>query len=112
MYREAAGEFKNAVQLDPNFSRANDKLQEAKILSVTQMTGSVNETAQLEKSASKQDLKIESKQEMVAGISAMDRFEPMIENIGDGFIPEIGTKTEDKRNQSTTTSVLTLTIEW
>ena len=112
MYREAAVEFKNAVQLDPNFSRANDKLQEAQILSGTPMTGSVNETAQLDKSASKQDLKTESKQEMVAGISAMDRFEPMIENIGDGFIPETGTKTEDKRNQSTTTSVLTLTIEW
>ena len=112
MYREAANEFKNAVQLDPNFSRANEKLQEAQVLSVTPMTGSVSEIAQIEKVTSKEDVKVESKQEMVAGLSAIDRFEPIMENIGDGFIPETGSKTEDKRNQSTTTSILTLTIEW
>ncbi|MGB9595086.1 MAG: tetratricopeptide repeat protein [Candidatus Poribacteria bacterium] len=112
MYREAANEFKNAVQLDPNFSRANEKLQETQVLSVTPMTGSVSEIAQIEKVTPKEDIKVESKQEIVAGVSAIDRFEPILENIGDGFIPETGSKTEDKRNQTTTTSILTLTIEW
>lgn len=112
MYREAANEFKNAVQLDPNFSRANEKLQSAQVLSTTPMTGSINEISQIEKLALKEDTKVESKQEMVTGISTMDRFEPILENIGGGIIPETGSKTEDKRNQTTTTSILTLTIEW
>ncbi len=112
MYREAANEFKNAIQLDPNFTRANEKFQEIQVLSVTPMTGTINEISQIEKVAPKEDMKTDSKQEIIAGISAIDRFEPIIENIGSGFIPETGSKTEDNRNQSTTTSILTLTIEW
>ncbi|HGJ67376.1 TPA: tetratricopeptide repeat protein, partial [bacterium] len=40
MYREASQEFKNAIQIDPSFSIANQKAQETQVLIDTPMTGS------------------------------------------------------------------------
>jgi TolB-like protein len=115
MYQEAGLEFNKATQLDPNFIRANEKSQEAKVLSETPMTGAPGEVAQLEQSE-KQEAPTQTESGLVAVnvLSSMDRLEPIVENIGDGFIPQTGTKTEEQRtpSQVQTTSILNLTIEW
>ena len=115
MYREASQEFKNAIQIDPNFLKASDKSKETQILSETPMTGSPGEIAQLEQSEKQETpAKTESGSTMGNALSSMDRLEPIVENIGDGFIPQTGTKTEEQRtpSQVQTTSILNLTIEW
>jgi len=115
MYREAGQEFNKATQLDPNFIKANEKSQEVKILSETPMTGAPGEVAQLEQSEKQETpTKTESGPAMGNVLSSMDRLEPIVENIGDGFIPQTGTKTEEQRtpSQVQTTSILNLTIEW
>ena len=115
MYPEAGQEFNKATQLDPNFIRANEKSQEVKILSETHITGTLGEVAQLEQSEKQETpTKTESGPAMGNVLSSMDRLEPIVENIGDGFIPQTGTKTEEQRtpSQVQTTSILNLTIEW
>lgn len=114
MYREAGQEFNKATQLDPNFIKANEKSQEVKVLSETPMTGAPGEVAQLEQSEKQETTKTESGPAMGNVLSSMDRLEPIVENIGDGFIPQTGTKTEEQRtpSQVQTTSILNLTIEW
>jgi len=115
MYREAGQEFKKATEIDPNFIKASEKSQEVQVLSETPMTGASSEVAQLEQTAAKQD--VSTKAETGTGVEAfspMSRLEPIVENIGDGFIPETGTKTEEQRtpSQVQTTAILNLTIEW
>jgi len=115
MYREASQEFKNAIQIDPNFLKASSKSKETQILSETPMTGSPGEALQLEQSAKQETpTKTESGTAMGNVLSSMDRLEPIVDNIGDGFIPQTGTKTEEQRtpSQVQTTSILNLTIEW
>jgi len=116
MYREAGQEFNKAIQIDPNFLRASEKSQEVKILSETPMTGAPGEVAQLEQAAAKQETPAKTEPNTVMGntLSLIDRLEPIAENIGDGFIPQTGTKTEEQRtpSQVQTTSILNLTIEW
>ncbi|MDQ1328852.1 MAG: hypothetical protein QG641_2138, partial [Candidatus Poribacteria bacterium] len=76
---------------------------------------SSGEVAQLELSA-KQEIptKTESGPAMGNVLSSMDRLEPIVDNIGDGFIPQADTKTEEQStpSQVQTTSILNLTIEW
>jgi len=115
MYREAAQEFQNAVKIDPNFSRANEKSQESQVLADTPMTGSVSEISQIEGTASKDETP--SQTEPITNeslLSTFDRLEPITENVGDGFIPETGTQTEEQRTPSQVqdTAILNLTIEW
>jgi len=115
MYREAGQEFKKATEIDPNFIKASEKSQEVQVLSETPMTGASSEVAQLEQTVAKQD--VSTKAETGTGVEAfspMSRLEPIVENIGDGFIPETGTKTEEQRipSQVQTTAILNLTIEW
>ena len=116
MYKEAGQEFNKATQIDPNFLRASEKSQEVKVLSDTPMTGAPNEVAQLEQTVAKQETPAKAEPSIVAGnvLSLMDRLEPIVENIGDGFIPETGTKTGEQRTPSQVqiTTILNLTIEW
>ncbi len=50
MYKEASNEFKRAVEIDPKFSTANEKLNEVEPLIETPMTGSIDEINQIEQS--------------------------------------------------------------
>ncbi len=112
MYKEASSEFKRAVEIDPKFSIANEKLNEVEALIENPMTGSINEITKLEQSVAEAEQK-EVEKETLQSVSVTDRFEPITENISEGFSP--GTKSaEENRNvpQQQNTTIMNITINW
>ncbi|MGQ9610158.1 MAG: tetratricopeptide repeat protein [bacterium] len=112
MYKEASSEFKRALEIDPKFSLANDKLNEIEPLIEVPMTGSINEINQLEQSVTEVEQK-ETEKETLQGISAIDRLEPIVKNASEGFFPETQTS-EEIRNapQKQNTTIMNITINW
>lgn len=112
MYKEASNEFKRAIEIDPKFSLANEKLNEIESLIETPMTGSINEISQLEQSIAEVKQK-EIEKETLQGISVTDRLEPIVENASEGFFPSDKTS-EDIRNvpQKQSTTIMNITINW
>lgn len=114
MFHEASQQFKNAIQIDPNFSGAVQKSQEVQSLIDTPMTGSANEVSQMENVAVKEE-KVAGTEIMAESgvLSKIDRLEPITENIGDGFIPTTSTtEGQNAPSQIQNTAILNLTIEW
>jgi len=113
MYREAAGEYQKAVKLDPGFSQASEKSQEAQTLVESPMTGSVSEIAELE-------AEVVAEKEPLApdgmGISNSSRQEVMGESTAGGFLPspDEGEQADDRtppQPQTRTTVTVTVDLE-
>jgi len=105
LYQDAAKEFQNAVQIDPGFSLADQRLGEAQELVEAPMTGSSQETAQLEQAVDKD--KVVAREELISAVA--DRLDPIGRNSTEGFIPELAGRTPPQQLNTTTLSV---TVEW
>jgi tetratricopeptide (TPR) repeat protein len=105
MYREAAEQFQKAVQIDPGFSRANEKFQEAQVLSETHITGEFEELALLEQSIIA---------EAEPGLSSADRLQVIAQNGATGFLPDQDETSVDERTtpEQQRTATLNVIAEW
>ena len=105
MYSEAAEQFQKAVQIDPGFSRANEKFQEAQVLSETSMTGEFEEVALLEQSITA---------EAAPGLSTADRLQVIAQNGATGFLPDQDETSVDERTtpEQQRTATLNVIAEW
>ncbi|HID57128.1 TPA: hypothetical protein EYP37_11405, partial [Candidatus Poribacteria bacterium] len=111
MYREAAGEFQKAVELDPGFSQADEKLQETQALAETPMKGELQEVALIEQAQAEEE-KAEVEEKPV--ISTADRLESITQSSVGGFSeqPEPTSTEERTAPQQQTTTILNVTVEW
>ena len=112
MYREAAGQYQKAAEIDPGFSQASEKSQEVQTLAETPMTGSPQETEQLAQDAEEEEIAGDGTGEE-PGFSSENRLNSMDGNTTKGYFPSPDADPSDDRTppQQQTRTTVNVTIE-
>ncbi|MBD3183240.1 tetratricopeptide repeat protein [Candidatus Poribacteria bacterium] len=90
MYREAAGEFQKATQLDPGFSHASEKAQDAQILAEIPSTGSSQDIEALEQVVVSEEMSMDEQGEVEEmALAPSDMLDSIMSDVAPEYEPDI-----------------------
>jgi len=113
MYREAAGAYQEAVEIDPNYAKANGKLKEVEAISEAPMIGNIQDTAGLEMAIA--DTEMMASADAGDGLSSGSRLNVIDNNTDNDFgvLPEeIAEPVPPTQPPERENAIMQITVEW